>query len=51
MISSIRISVKEIALQGRNTQGVRLMRLDKGDRVVAMAKVPPASIDDVEKVD
>ena len=47
----IRISVKEIALQGRNTQGVRLMRLDKGDRVVAMAKVPPASIDDVEKVD
>ena len=47
----IRIPVKEIALQGRNTQGVMLMRLNKGDRVVAVAKVPPASIDDVEKVD
>jgi DNA gyrase subunit A len=47
----IRIPVKEIALQGRNTQGVRLMRFDEGDRVVAVAKVPPTSIDDVEKVD
>lgn len=46
----IRIPVKEIALQGRNTQGVRLMRLDKGDSVVAVAKLPPTSLDDVEKV-
>lgn len=47
----IRIPVKEITLQGRSTQGVRLMRLDEGDKVVAVAKVPPASISDVEKVD
>lgn len=47
--SIIRISVKEIALQGRNTQGVRLMRVDQGDSVAAVAKVPPTSIDDVEK--
>ncbi len=47
----IRIPVKEVALQGRNTQGVMLMRLNEGDRVVAVAKLPPASIDDVEKID
>ncbi len=47
----IRIPVKEISLQGRNTQGVRLMRLNENERVVAVAKVPPASINDVEKVD
>lgn len=49
--SIIRIPVQEIPQQGRNTQGVRLMRLNEGERVVAVAKVPPASIDDVEKVD
>jgi len=49
--SIIRIPVKEITLQGRNTQGVRLMRLNEEERVVAVAKVPPASINDVEKVD
>jgi DNA gyrase subunit A len=49
--SIIRIPVKEIALQGRNTQGVRLMRVDEEDNsVAAVAKVPPTSIDDVEKV-
>jgi len=47
----IRIPVKEVALQGRNTQGVMLMRLNEGDQVVAVAKLPPASIDDVEKID
>jgi DNA gyrase subunit A len=49
--SIIRISVKEIAQLGRNTQGVRLIRLDEGDSVAAVAKVPPTSIDQVEKVD
>jgi len=46
----IRIPVKEVPLQGRNTQGVRLMRLNEDERVVAVAKVPPTSINDVEKV-
>ncbi len=41
---AIRIPVGEISRQGRSTQGVRLMRLDKGDRVVAVAKLPPASL-------
>ena len=35
----IRIPVKEVTLQGRNTQGVRLMRLNEDERVVAVAKV------------
>ena len=46
----IRIPVKEISLQGRNTQGVRLMRLNENERVVAVAKVRPTSINNVEKV-
>ncbi|HAA89714.1 MAG: DNA gyrase subunit A [Thermoanaerobacterales bacterium 50_218] len=40
----IRISVGEIPEQGRYTQGVRLMRLELGDRVVALAKVTPSMI-------
>jgi DNA gyrase subunit A len=35
----IRTSVKEVSVIGRNTQGVRLMKLDAGDRVVAAAKI------------
>lgn len=38
--SIIRLAVSEISQQGRSTQGVRLMRLDEGDRVVAVAKLP-----------
>jgi DNA gyrase subunit A len=40
----IRIPVGEVSRQGRSTQGVTLMRLDEGDRVVALAKLPPASL-------
>ncbi len=35
----IRAPVKDVRIQGRSTQGVRLMRLDEGDKVVAVAKV------------
>lgn len=41
--SMIRVAVKEISQQGRQTQGVRLMRLNEGDHVVAVAKLPPTS--------
>lgn len=37
----IRMPVKGIPVLGRNTQGVRLMRLNKGDKVVAVTKVTP----------
>ncbi|MBI2549697.1 DNA gyrase subunit A [Candidatus Woesearchaeota archaeon] len=36
----IRMAAKDISIISRNTQGVRLMRLDAGDEVVSIAKVP-----------
>ncbi len=35
----IRVPVKDISVMGRNTQGVKIMNLDKGDSVVALSKV------------
>ena len=35
----IRTGVREIRETGRNAAGVRLIKLDEGDRLVAMAKV------------
>jgi DNA gyrase subunit A len=38
----IRTSVESIALTSRNTQGVRLIRLEENQRLVAMASIPAA---------
>jgi len=35
----LRIRTKDISVQGRNTQGVRLFDTEEGDRVVSFAKV------------
>ncbi|MHB1127301.1 MAG: DNA gyrase subunit A [Bacillota bacterium] len=35
----IRIAIRDVPTMGRLTQGVTLMRMEKGDRVVAVAKV------------
>jgi DNA gyrase subunit A len=35
----VRMPVAEISVQGRNTQGVRLIRLDEGDRLVGMERI------------
>ncbi|MHB1421322.1 MAG: DNA gyrase subunit A [Bacillota bacterium] len=35
----IRMAIKDVPTMGRLTQGVTLMRMEKGDRVVAVAKV------------
>ncbi|MGE5750815.1 MAG: DNA gyrase subunit A [Nitrospirota bacterium] len=35
----LRIRTKDISVQGRNTQGVRLFDIDEGDKVVSFAKV------------
>jgi len=35
----VRVPVKDIRIQGRNTMGVTIMRLNKGDKVVSVAKV------------
>jgi DNA gyrase subunit A len=39
-----RIAVREIRLTGRNTHGVRIMSLEEGDTLVAIARVPPEEI-------
>lgn len=44
----IRISVSEISVQGRLTQGVKLMKINEGERVVAVAKLPQDGIKEVE---
>jgi DNA gyrase subunit A len=36
-----RLNVREIKPIGRNTQGVRIMRLDEGDTLAAVVPVPP----------
>ncbi|HEV2228648.1 MAG TPA: DNA gyrase subunit A [Steroidobacteraceae bacterium] len=35
----VRTAVGEISVQGRNTQGVRLMRLDEGERLVGIERI------------
>ncbi|HHE36520.1 MAG TPA: DNA gyrase subunit A, partial [Candidatus Woesearchaeota archaeon] len=35
----IRIPVRNINIIGRNTQGVRIMKLGEGDKVVSIAKI------------
>ena len=36
----VRIPVKDIRVIGRNTQGVRIIRLEAGDKLVSITKVP-----------
>ena len=36
----IRQAVKDISRVGRNTLGVRVVKLDEGDRVVSLALIP-----------
>ncbi len=42
----IRTDVKNIPMLGRTTQGVKIIRLDEGDKVVAIARVAPKEITD-----
>jgi DNA gyrase subunit A len=35
----VRTPVNDISIQGRNTQGVRLIRLDEGDRLVGLERI------------
>lgn len=45
----IRLNVEDISRMGRSTQGVRLMRLDAHDKVVAVAKVVTKDSENHEK--
>ena len=41
-----RVNVREIKPIGRNTQGVRIMRLDEADTLAAVVPVPPGEVED-----
>ena len=45
----IRIPVQGVSTIGRNTQGVRLINLDEGDRVIDMAPLPSNGDEDEEE--
>lgn len=47
----IRTKVEQISQTGRNTQGVRVIRIDEGDRVVALAKITSDDEEDVENIE
>jgi DNA gyrase subunit A len=44
----IRTPVSDISVQGRNTQGVRIMRVEEGARVVCVARAEPEDDDEEE---
>jgi DNA gyrase subunit A len=44
----IRTRVRDISTIGRNTQGVRLIKVDDGDTVGSLAKLPLEELTDVE---
>ena len=45
-----RVNVGEIKAIGRNTQGVRIMRLDKADTLAAVVPVPPSEQEEADAV-
>jgi len=44
----VRTPVDDISIQGRNTQGVRLIRVEKGQRLVGVARIEPIDEEDEE---
>ncbi|MFA5417969.1 MAG: DNA gyrase subunit A [Bacteroidales bacterium] len=48
---AIRIPVVELRVMGRATQGVRLIRIDDGDEIAAVAKVSNADDEETEVID
>ena len=44
----VRTPVDDISVQGRNTQGVRLIRVEEGQRLVGVARIEPIDEDDEE---
>jgi hypothetical protein len=48
----MRTRVSEISIQKRNTRGVRVIKLDEGDRLVGMAVIPPEIEEEIpEQID
>lgn len=46
----VRTSTNEISVMGRNTQGVRLIRLDEGDRLVGLERIGSLQDEDDDQV-
>ena len=44
----VRTPVDDISIQGRNTQGVRLIRVEEGQRLVGVARIEPMGEEDEE---
>ena len=44
----VRTPVDDISVQGRNTQGVRLIRVEEGQRLVGVARIEPIDDEDEE---
>jgi DNA gyrase subunit A len=42
----VRTPVGDVSTMGRNTQGVRLIRLDENDRLVGLSRVEPMAGDE-----
>jgi DNA gyrase subunit A len=47
----VRTPVNDISTQGRNTQGVRLIRLDEGDRLVGLERIIAEATDAADAVE
>ena len=47
----IRLRINDIRVIGRNTQGVRLIDLDEGERVVSLARLAEKEEEDEEEKD
>ena len=45
---AIRVLVAGISRIGRNTQGVKLINIEDGDRVIGMARVAQADVGDLD---
>jgi len=43
-----RSRVDDIRIVGRNTQGVRVMNLNEGDRLASLAKIAPENVNEPE---
>jgi DNA gyrase subunit A len=48
---AIRMAVKDLRVMGRATQGVRLIRIDDGDEIAAVAKVDADPIEDIDNTE
>ena len=47
----VRTRASEVSVLGRNTQGVRLIRLDEGERLIGVESVEPEPESDAEVVE